>query len=527
MIGTRYVHRVADTNQIVKKRFKLRGFFYFIFPTIAVLASCTPLPDAANTDHPNIIIILADDLGYGDLEVYNTASKIPTPHLNQLAHEGMRFTDAHSPSSVCSPTRYGLLTGRYAWRTELKKEVLWAWDKPLIGTDRLTIPKMLKSQGYSSAIIGKWHLGWRWPALGKEGFVNDTLSFGNHRDSWRADVWQHIDFSRPLGGGPLDAGFNHYYGDDVPNFPPYAFIEDNRLLLVPNSVKPDSLFGTPGPMVQGWRLEHVMPAITDKAIDYIHKQSERNSPFFLYFSLTAPHTPIAPATEFQGKSEAGFYGDFVYQVDSSVGQIVTALRETDQYSNTLIFFTSDNGSPQRDGTNMSGQIASVKRFGHDPSQPWRGMKADIWEGGHRVPLIATWPEKIAAGSVSDHLICLTDIAATIAGILDISEETRSSEDSYDFSFALMGNGSTNSRRESIVHHAYDGTFAIRQGNWKLILGKDSGGFSRNIPSEHTPVKTDGQLYNLAEDPGERHNVYATHPDKVAELAALLEHIKNQ
>ena len=494
----------------------------WLFPLLFAASCTTP---NIEQNRPNIVIILADDLGYGDLEVYNSESQIPTPHLNRLAQDGMRFTDAHSPSSVCTPTRYGLLTGRYAWRTALKKEVLWAWDKPLIDPDRLTIPKMLKTHGYTSAIIGKWHLGWRWPAKNKGGFVNDSLRFGNHSDSWRSDIWEDIDFSKPLGGGPLEAGFDYYFGDDVPNFPPYVFFENNQLLQIPESTKPDSMFGTPGPMVQGWRLDQVMPSITGKAVEFIHQQSASETPFFLYFSLTAPHTPIAPSTDFVGTSEAGLYGDFVHQVDASVGRIVTALRETGMYTNTLLIFTSDNGSPQRDGTNMNGQIASVKQYGHDPSRPWRGMKADIWEGGHRVPFIATWPEKIEAGSRSDHLVSLTDIGSSIATLLDIPVEHGSLEDSYDISPLLLGAEFNSPMRASIVHHAYDGTFAIRQGDWKLILGKDSGGFSRNLPEESKPVETEGQLYNLSKDAAEQVNEYASRPDKVEQLTAALNSIR--
>ena len=491
------------------------------------LPSCVSSPGREDPIPPNIIIILADDLGYGDLQVYNDESKIPTPHLNQLASEGMIFTDAHSPSSVCSPTRYGLLTGRYAWRTALKKEVLWAWDKPLIDKKRLTLPKLLSPLGYTSATIGKWHLGWRWPGEANQGFVNDTLNFGSHRDPWRRELWRSIDFSLPLGGGPLEAGFDYYFGDDVPNFPPYAFIENDKLLQIPGTLKPDSMFGSPGPMVAGWRLEAVMPALTEKAVHYIHQQAEHESPFLLYFSLTAPHTPIAPSEEFIGKSEAGLYGDFVHQVDWSVGQVVAALRATDQHKNTLLFFTSDNGSPQRNGINMNGAIGSVKKYGHDPSRPWRGMKADIWEGGHRVPLIATWPGNIEAGSMSDRLLSLTDLISSIASILDVPVETGTLEDSYDFSAVLLGEDDNSTIRESIVHHAHDGTFAIRNGEWKLILGKDSGGFSKNIPSERTPVETKGQLYHVSEDPAERINLYATHPEKVEELTALLNSIKTR
>lgn len=474
---------------------------------------------------PNIVIILADDLGYGDPQVYNPESKIPTPYIDQLAMTGMRFTDAHTPSSVCTPTRYGLLTGRYAWRTKLKKSVLWMWDKPLIKTDRLTMPKMLKQKNYTTACIGKWHLGWRWPSKEGDGFMNDTISIGDYNLKGRNSLWKKIDFSKPLGGGPLEAGFDYYFGDDVPNFAPYTFFENNKLVKIPTLKKPATMYGAVGPMSEGWELEKVMPEITKRAVSYIEEEAKKDKPFFLYFALTAPHTPIAPTANFKGKSKAGLYGDFVHEVDWSVGQIVEVLKKSGEFDNTLLVFTSDNGSPQRDGTNMGGAIASVKKYGHDPSKPWRGMKADIWEGGHRVPFIVSWPNKIKANNVSHQVICLTDIIASVATILGISKETGTMEDSYDISPILLGKDI--SIRKDIIHHSIDGTFAIRQGNWKLIMGKDSGGFSKGLKAEGIPVETDGQLYNLSEDPSEENNLYSQFPDKVKELTTLLNYYKKR
>ncbi len=488
-----------------------------LFTNLSVL-----LVSCSNTQKeraPNIIIILADDLGYGDPQIYNPDSKIPTPNIDQLAKSGMRFTDAHSPSSVCSPTRYGLLTGRYAWRTELKNSVLWMWDKPLIASDRPTLPKILKQKNFTTACIGKWHLGWRWPAKNTNGYMNDTIAIGDFNLQGRNDFWKEIDFSKPLGGGPLEAGFDYYFGDDVPNFAPYVFFENNKLTVLPDALKPNDMFGGPGPMVDGWRLDKVMTEITNKAVNYIKEQSVKDSPFFLYFALTAPHTPIAPTEEFKGKSEAGAYGDFVHEVDWSVGQIIEALRTTGELENTLVIFTSDNGSPQRDGTAMSGPIASVKAFGHDPSKPWKGMKGDIWEGGHRVPFIASWHNKIAANSINEQLIGLTDLFATLTAILGISTEEKIPADSFDISPILFGKNAP--IRNDIVHHSLDGTFAIRKQHWKLILGKDSGGFSKNLDLEGIPVTTNGQLFNLLEDPTESTNLYDQHPEKVKELSTLL------
>lgn len=500
---------------------KLKSYFRLtVIVAVVLFSGCKE-----EKKNPNIVIILADDLGFGDPQVYNSESKIPTPNIDLLASAGMRFTDAHSPSSVCSPTRYGLLTGRYAWRTELKKSVLWMWDRPLISKDRLTFPKMLKTKNYATACIGKWHLGWRWPSNQGDGYINDSIPIGDWAYEGRNQLWKKIDFSKDLGGGPIEAGFDYYFGDDVPNFAPYTFFENNKLVKMPDLIKPKDMYGGPGPMSEGWDLTQVMPEITKRAVKYIEEQSQHDNPFFLYFTLTAPHTPIAPDDKFKGKSEAGLYGDFVHEVDWSVGQIIEALKKSGEFENTLLVFTSDNGSPQRDGTNMEGAIASVKRYGHDPSRPWKGMKSDAWEGGHRVPFIASWPKKIKASSESDQLIGHTDIISTVAKILGIESGANTMEDSYDISSVLMGEDEGNPIRQSIVHHSGDGTFAIRKGDWKLILGKDSGGFSKSLEIEGIPVDTDGQLYKLSKDPSEQNNLYTDNPEKIKELTALLDQYK--
>ena len=483
------------------------------------MASCAQ-QEKDNFAKPNIIIILADDLGYGDIEVYNSGSKIPTPNLNALASSGMRFTDAHSPSSVCTPTRYGILTGRYAWRTALKKSVLWAWDKPLIEEDRETIPKVLKAEGYHTACIGKWHLGWRWPGK-TDGFINDGIAIGDYNLEGRNELWHDIDFSKSLGGGPLAAGFDYYFGDDVPNFAPYAFIENDQLIDIPDTIKPNGMFGGPGPMVSGWDLTKVMSAITQKAVNYINEQETKGKPFFLYFPLTAPHTPIAPAEEFFGKSAAGRYGDYVHQVDYTVGQIVRALAQTRQLENTVIVFTSDNGSPQRDGENMAGKVGSVKVLGHDPSYPLRGTKADIWEGGHRVPLIISWPAQINANQVTNQLFGLNDLFATLSELINLEADARF-EDSEDLSEVLSDNPSQPVRGH-LIHHSIQGMFAIRKGPWKFIAGKGSGGWSANTDTSDIP----GQLYNLDDDLGEQNNLYNEYPELVEELQTLLEQYQDR
>lgn len=478
---------------------------------------------------PNIIFILADDLGYGDLSCLNSGSKISTPNLDRLASQGMVFTDAHSGSAVCTPTRYGILTGRYCWRSRLKKSVLWAWDMPLIEPDRLTVGDLLKKHGYSTACIGKWHLGWDWPTTDGSR-VNDQIALGQWETKNRNAFGRKVDFDRPIANGPTTRGFDYYFGDDVPNFPPYCFIENDRTVGIPTEEKPDGMFGTPGPMIKSWQLDRVMPALTQKAVEYIKAEpavkpfdKKGTSPFFLYFPLTAPHTPIAPTEAFQGTSKAGAYGDYVQQVDWTVGHIMKVLEQTHQADNTLLIFTSDNGSPGRDGTNMSGQTSSVRKYGHNPSYIYRGIKADIWEGGHRVAFIACWPGRIKPGSQSNATICLTDLLATCADIMGEELPTDAGEDSFSLLPYLLGTTPEGPRREAVVHHSINGLFAIRRGKWKLIDGTGSGGWSGK--GDGLP----GQLYDMEADPGEQNNLYSDpgHQYIVNRLKALLEEYKTQ
>ena len=466
---------------------------------------------------PNIVYILADDMGYGDLACQNPESKIPTPHLDKLASEGIRFTDAHSPSAVCTPTRYGILTGRYCWRSRLKKSVLWPWDRPLIEADRLTVGKLLKDHGYHTACIGKWHLGWDWPTTdGKEpigmGKTNVKKSGAN------------VDFKKPIANGPTTRGFDYYFGTAGPNFPPDCFIEDDRTVGIPTERKPDDMFGSPGAMLKGWKLEEILPALERKAVEYIDARGRRaGRPFFLYMPLTAPHTPIAPAPEFAGKSKAGAYGDFVHQVDHVVGRVTAALERSGCADDTLVIFTSDNGSPGRDGTNMSGKTNSVRRFEHNPSHIYRGIKADIWDGGHRVPFIARWPGHIKGGSVSSETICHVDLLASCAAILGHELAPGAGEDSYNILPALTGRRLASPIREATVHHSISGMFAIRQGRWKLILGRGSGGWSgRGRPEDPTV-----QLYDMSADASEQRNLSDEYPQVVERLTRLLEKYKKR
>ncbi len=478
---------------------------------------CTKISAAlTKTKHPkqlpNIIFILADDMGYGDLACQNPESKIPTPNLDKLAQQGTRFTNSHSPSAVCSPTRYAILTGRYCWRTRLKRWVLWPWEKPLIDKNRLTVAQLLKDAGYHTACIGKWHLGWDWP-------------FQDGKPLKKSDTGKTIDFHKAIKGGPTAVGFDYYFGDDVPNFPPYCFIENDHTIGIPTELKPKSMFGHRGMMLKGWRLDAVMPTITDKAVNYIKNNAKSKKPFFLYFALTAPHTPIAPAPQFRHKSKAGPYGDYVYEVDYCVGRVIDTLNQLGIIGDTLIIFTSDNGSPGRDGTNMGGPINSIRRkYHHNPSRPWRGIKADAWDGGHHVPFIACWKGHIPAHRVCAEPICHVDFMATAAALVGKKLPKNAAEDSYNMLNVLLGKPYHHPVRPAIISHSGAGLFCVRQGKWKLILGLGAGGFSGPI-LRPKPGQPHGQLYDMKNDPKEQKNVYLEHPDIVKKLTKLLDKYK--
>jgi len=464
---------------------------------------------------PNVVFILADDMGYGDLGCQNPDSKIPTPNLDRLAGEGLRCTDAHAPASVCSPTRYGILTGRYCWRSRLKSSVLWSWDPPLIEQGRLTAPAMLKKHGYHTACIGKWHLGWNWP------FIKDVDKARN-----KAVPSDALDWSQPITGGPTALGFDYYFGDDVPNFPPYVFIENDHTLGAPTEQKPGAMFGSPGPMLPGWKLEAVMPAITRKAAEWIENTAKQSpdQPFFLYFPLTAPHTPIVPTEEFKGKSQAGEWGDYVVEVDWAIGEVLQALERNGLPENTLVIFTADNG-PE----NFAYERA--KNYHHYSMANLRGVKRDTWEGGHRVPFLARWPQHIKPATTSSETICLTDFMATIAAITGTKLPEDAAEDSYNVLPVLLGEKLDTPIREATVHHSCSGKFAIRKGNWVLIDApfgddnKEPDWFKKERGYE--PHQQPGELFDLSQDISERKNVYAEHPDIVANLKALLEKYKTE
>jgi arylsulfatase A len=465
---------------------------------------------------PNVIYILADDMGYGDMGCNNSHSKIPTPHLDRLAQQGMRFTNAHAPSSVCTPSRYAVLTGRYCWRSRLKNGIVWQWDAALIEPERQTVADVLRGAGYRTACIGKWHLGWDWE-LTDRSRANDHVDFGSFDREQRPGVESLIDYTKPMRGGPTDHGFESYFGDDVPNFPPYTWFEDDHVLNVPTVPKPVEMFGAPGQMVPDWALDQVMPTITGRVVDYIEQADDE--PFFLYFPLTAPHTPIVPTTDFRGLSGAGEYGDYVCALDWCVGQVMDALEREGKDQNTLIIFTSDNG-PEHFA------YERIREHDHYSMGDLRGLKRDAWEGGHRVPFVAHWPAVIEAGSRCDHLTTLGDLMATCAELAACDVPDGAGEDSVSIVPLLRGAGPV---RRCAVHHSMTGRFAVRRGDWVFI--DDVTGGDNKEPEwlqrqrGYEPHSHPGELYDLRDDLGQRVNRYGDQPEIVAELKQILEEVK--
>lgn len=461
---------------------------------------------AYSQERPNIVIILADDLGYGDISSYNENAAFSTPHVDRLSEGGVQFTDAHTTSAVCTPTRYGLLTGRYNWRSELKQGVLSGYSTSLLKKSRLTLADVLRKEDYHTGFIGKWHLGWNWQ-LEEQGKNLDKL---NSRPE--------VDFSQPVTMGPEDHGFIYSYGfSGSLDMPPYVYVENSRPTAIPKDMTvnyDEKGFWRKGLTASNFSHTDVLPHLTEKSMQFIQRQAD-NQPFLLYFALPAPHTPILPTTKFIGTSNANLYGDFVLQVDDVVGRITRTLKDEGILEETLIIFTSDNGaSPRAD-------FEELARAGHDPSYIYRGHKADIFEGGHRVPFIAHWPEKIDAGFTTDETVSTVDIMATAADIAGTSLPDDAGEDSYSFLPVLLRKNYSKPLREATVFHSIDGRFAIRKGPWKLILWPGSGGWSAPIKKEVLAELPDFQLYNLNEDPSEEHNLVDEYPDKVKELKDLL------
>lgn len=444
---------------------------------------------------PNIIFIFADDMGIGD--VSHNGGKALTPALDQMAQQGMRFTDAHTTSSVCTPSRYGLLTGRYAWRTHLQTFVYnIPTSEPLIDKDLPTVASLLKNEGYNTACIGKWHMGFKWQL-----HENYTKKKDHKGKGWE------IDYSKSA-ITPTSNGFDYYFGILASlDMPPYLFVENDKAIALPTVSKG---FKRQGPATKDFIPQLCLPKFAEKSVEYIDKVAKEEKPFFLYVPLTSPHTPITPNEQWLGKSEIGTYGDFVMETDWVVGQILEAVKRNGISENTLVLFSTDNGcSP-------AAQIPTLEAKGHYPNGNLRGHKADIYEGGHRVPTIAVWPKVIKAGSTSNRLTTLADFYATCADITNAKENPKAGVDSISFLPALKGE---KSERTPIIMHSIQGAFAIRKGDWKLCLCSGSGGWS--LPKIAKKGSQKRQLFNLKEDLTEQNNVIEKHPEIEKELYDLL------
>jgi arylsulfatase A-like enzyme len=483
---------------------------------VFVLLRKTRISQNTPPPFPNIILVLADDLGYGDITALNPGSVIPTPYMDRIASEGMVFTDAHSYSGVCTPSRYGLLTGRYCFRTRLKSGVLGGHDASLIEPGRETLATLLGRAGYRSACVGKWHLGLDFkkkdpalPLYEGTGFSNTTST-------------ANVDYTGMVEGGPLDHGFDYSYILPASlDMQPYIFISNKQVVntdlehIEGVRVRTRELFWRHGDAEKEFDFTDVLPRLTHQALGFIrnHTAVTPDQPFFLYFPLTAPHIPYVPRPEFEGSSEAGLYGDFVNQVDYTIGDILELVDSLRIFENTIFIVTSDNGARWHP--------EDIAMYGHRANYKFRGMKSDVWEGGHRVPFLVRWPYKVEQGSSSDRMVCLNDLLATFAELTGQEVDWNAGEDSFSFLGALTGKESGMEERSIMVNQSISSTLSIRQDNWKLILDKSSGGWSHAEIGEGPPM----QLYDLDRDVGEQHNLYAEMPEKVAELQALLEMIR--
>ncbi|NQZ59262.1 MAG: sulfatase-like hydrolase/transferase [Lentisphaeraceae bacterium] len=461
---------------------------------------------------PNIVIIYADDMGYGDMSCQNPEAKLTTPNLDQLASEGMRFTDGHSSSGICTPSRYALLTGNYHWRR--MHGIANAFGSSVFKDNELTLARMLKAQGYRTACIGKWHLGWDWDAIKKPGSKGYQAS--------------DFDWSKAVPDGPVDQGFDYYFGDGTINFPPYAFFENDRVTEAPTEMLDlgDMKTGEgnwefrQGPMVKGWNPYNVLPTLSKKSVAFINKQ-KADQPFFLYFALPSPHAPIIPNKEFQGKTQAGAYGDFIFQSDWIAGQILQALKAKGLDKNTLVIFTADNG-PEHYAYDR------VSATNHKSTGPLRGLKRDIFEGGHRVPFIIKWPGIVEAGSVSNETVSQVDIMATLASITKFQLPNEASVDSYNLLNVLKGQQKT-PLRVATVQNTFKDKYAIRQGKWVYMNTKKGAKKEPKDLKEYASIKTNtpGLLYDLSNDLGQKNNLHDKYPEVVSRMKKLLDKYRNE
>ncbi|MCA9056114.1 MAG: arylsulfatase, partial [Planctomycetaceae bacterium] len=447
-------------------------------------------------------------------------STIPTPYIDRIAAEGMTFLDGHSPSAVCTPTRYGLLTGRYCWRTRLTSGVLGGYSPPLIEPDRDTIADMLSAAGYRTGAVGKWHLGMALP-----------MRMGQDQDDRKWDGDPGVDFAGVISDSPIHHGFDSYFGVCASlDMAPYVFVRDDRFTMTPSQQQAAVKFPhfiRSGPRANDFVIDEVLDRLTREAVQFIEAAATDERPYFLYLPLTAPHKPTQPHERFRGRTELSEYGDFVVQVDWTVGEVLAALDRTGKTGETLLVYTSDNGSYMHryDDSSRPDHVddASIQGFRadrHRANGPFRGTKADIWEAGHHVPLLVRWPSEVRPGTKCSEPVCLTDLYATFAEVLNAQLTDSQAEDSL----SLLGllHGSDTSRGAPVVHHSAAGMFAIRDGRWKLILGNGSGG--RETPKGR-PFEQPYQLFDLESDPGETHDLASMHPEIVKRLTAALEGIR--
>ncbi|MFV0445205.1 MAG: sulfatase family protein [Planctomycetaceae bacterium] len=528
---------VWQRHQCVQRRWSAARFVMVCWLTIVAAEVGWAAEEDGAASRPNVVVILADDMGYGDPQCYNADSKIPTPHLDQLAENGLLFTDAHTPSSVCTPTRYGLLTGRYCWRTRLTKGVLDGFSPPLIDADRPTIASFLKSQGYATACVGKWHLGMQWT---RQDGSPETLD----REARVHRGGENIDCTVPVTGGPLAVGFDSYFGISASlDMAPLAWMENDRCVPFPDLIYPDArkemfLTHSPGVGHSEFRLDEVLPTLKQRTIAWIDTNcaEQPGQPFFLYLPLNSPHLPVAPSQAFLGKSQAGLYGDFVVETDDFVGGVVATLKQQGQLENTVLVFTSDNGGLWHMWTAQEADdVASYKPtpraqyadgFGHHSNGTLRGTKADVYEGGHRVPLLMQWPRVITASRRVDTPVELTDLFATIADVIGQALPDAAAPDSFSFAAELGLSRRSSLQRTTLVHHSLQGVFSIREAGWKYAEARGSGGFSVPRTVAARPGEATGQLYHLETDPQETRNLFLSEPERVVAMQRRLDSIRS-
>ena len=496
---------------------------------LVVALGCFLLGGVAVAKQPNVLILYADDLGFGDLGCYNEGSKIPTPNLDQLATESLRFTDGHSSSGICTPSRYALLTGRYHWRDF--HGIVKAFGGSVFKAERLTLPEMMQEKGYATAAIGKWHLGWDWEAIRNKEVKATMVAKGKRMEAQLGP--EAFDWSQAIPDGPLAHGFDSYFGDTVINFPPYCWIKNDKVVMAPDAIMDTSQWKAikegnwecrPGPMTADWDPYENIPTTTKKGVECIKAAAKTEEPFFLYFAYPSPHAPIIPNDEFDGKSKAGAYGDFVYETDDSIGKILKALKESGQAENTIVIFSADNG-PEHYAYERD------QAFDHWSAEPFRGLKRDVYEGGHHVPFMIKYPGVTKAGTVSEALVSQIDLMATLAAVVEYDlPEKNAAEDSYNLLPLLKGE--VESVRTSLVQNTFEHTYGIREGDWMLVVGK-SGHHNRQDKKwrqKHGyPAKESKKprLFNLKEDIGQRSDLAAEHPERVKAMEALLKKTREQ